>query len=110
MLPLSIDTADDQIEPITIALHSRHPKPNFDGSDISAEIECLEEVLSKLRRKEKNHNAPCTLLIMSDRVKTLEALEAAAPDYQCSVIHVSAEGDITALEGANAEIQERGPL
>jgi hypothetical protein len=88
----------------SVAVHSRHPNNSDDGSDISLEAMCLDKLL-----RGQNH---CALYLMSDRVKTLEALQAYAP--QCQHVMVtrqqpSSPNQTTDLS-ATRIIPEHGPF
>lgn len=55
--------------PFSIALHSRHSKPEDNGSDVSTELKCLTSLTLNRTQGDK-----CVVYLLSDRVRTLEQL------------------------------------
>lgn len=55
---------------IIIVLHSRHSKRWDDGSNIQREQECLDQILDTTTRD----GSKCTVLLLSDRPKTIQAV------------------------------------
>jgi len=87
----SIETVGGVFDPkaFTVALLSQHPTQNKDGSvsdssDISKEVECLDNIIAK-----QNSYAPCQILIMTDREGSDSALTAYAKNYGCEGITVA---------------------
>ena len=73
----------------SFGLHARHPSPETDGSDIHSEVNCLESLVEDYKQ-EHGEMKGCVAYLMSDRVKTIEAVgEYAKETYNCSVITVS---------------------
>ena len=71
-------------EQVTIAVHSRHIRTRLDGSDVRSEVNCLDQLLTKLRRPQQ----PCTIFIMADRQLTLDKLEDVVKARNCSAVIV----------------------
>lgn len=68
--PLQIESRN-QSQSITVVLHSRHIQVQDDGSNIDKERYCLGKVLN-----ESHHQSSCRVVLMSDRIATLELLSA----------------------------------
>jgi hypothetical protein len=81
---------DASANTFSIGLHSRHEEDSMDGTDVAAETECLERVLSKRRTHEDRHSS-CKVFIMSDRVATLELLAAYLKTKNCTAVIASHE-------------------
>lgn len=62
---------------VSIAVHSRHIDPDDDGSDISSEIRCLEQVLPT--------EGPCQVFVLSDRRSTLTQLRRWIRGRGCAI-------------------------
>jgi hypothetical protein len=72
----SLDTLHAIQATSTIALHSRHTSRLDEGDDVSTEKHCLEQVLANISR-------PCTVILLSDRPKTLDLLSEVVTNLQC---------------------------
>lgn len=73
----SLDTMHAIQATSTIALHSRHTSRLDEGDNVSPEQHCLEQVLANMSR-------PCTVILLSDRPKTLDLLAQVVTNLQCT--------------------------
>jgi hypothetical protein len=90
----------------TIGLHSRHVSPARDGSDVQNEIKCLDCLLGT----RENENVPCTVYIMSDRLKTIENLRTYLLQRNCSVVVAAQIMDSEVNHTAGKKTEEHGPF
>ncbi len=61
----------------TVALHSRHCSPRDEGEYVEREQQCLVKVLANISR-------PCTVILLSDRIKTLSVLSEIVTSLNCT--------------------------
>jgi hypothetical protein len=94
---------DDGANRVSVALHSRHASVLDDGSNVQAEIRCLQKLLPR-------RGTPCTVFLMSDREATLERLQSwLQEDHLCRVVVYPHEA--TSLKQLSAESDaEHGPF
>jgi hypothetical protein len=92
---------------ITIGIHSRHIRPEHDGSDVSSETACLDLILESLRRT-KGQASSCTIFLMSDRVATRETFPVGALARNCTTVVVTQEEAPPPVDGTTEE--EHGPF
>lgn len=84
---------------LAIAVHSRHPRNEYTGEDISMEIDCIEKLL-----KQHGKNRPCHVCLMSDRPLTVQRLtEWTANSTACTTFSVKHDSVVHAKE------KEHGP-
>eukprot|EP00977_Amphora_coffeiformis_P003119 scaffold581_cov169-Amphora_coffeaeformis.AAC.9 len=99
--PYLVDTQSNEL---TVGIHSRHIRPQMDGSDVGQEVGCLDMVLDFLRQ---STTQTCTILIMADRLLTLEKLQDAARERNCTAVFVENE---TKEEPEPHVKEEHGPF
>ena len=88
----SVTRAVDAIQPSrpmdplapAVALHSRHADPGNDGSDVTLEIECLQNVLPEVLTN--GASQACQVYLMSDRPRTLDRLQIWLHINNCTAI------------------------
>jgi hypothetical protein len=70
---------------ISIAIHSRHLWDHVNGSDITAETNCLHRAFQLVVNRTTSSSSPvsCSLTIMTDRKETLPQLAALAHELGC---------------------------
>jgi hypothetical protein len=82
-------TRPSEYDDVSIALHSRHSDTQNDGSDVSGEIRCLEQLLKSTSwtTTTNTHNTTaCRVYLMSDRPLTLQNLQQWLQHRNCSVV------------------------
>ena len=121
-----METVDDvrkHVDPdaYTIGVHARHSRLQDDGSDIYAQVSCLDHVLDHLRSQgqKSTKQRGCQLLMMSDREATISRLYEYAKNRGCAALAmqtptnlVSGTGNISS-SGDNrtlAVLDEHGPF
>ena len=109
MQPPKETTNTNNNNDLTIGIHARHKKAEDDGSDMSEQISCLESMLDLLRPQTNSQSATtenCTIFIMADRPKSLQALSDVSRSLGCWPVTVNK----TALDmtGASKGMQEHG--
>jgi hypothetical protein len=89
------DGVDPSTE-ISIAIHSRHNHDDDDGSDVSAETDCVQKILDLHYQQQQqwpytNNSTTrgCALYIMSDRVPTVNGLVDFATNKTCRAVTVT---------------------
>ena len=90
----------------TIAIHSRHIRDSDDGSNVSAELKCLDEIMRSTARGDGEQQPPCKVFVMSDRAATLDAIQRESEKRNCSAVVVEHD---SAEHTANAA-KEHGPF
>lgn len=73
---------------LSIALHSRQDKIGMDGSDVTNEVQCLDDILDTRENKAQ----PCSVYVMSDRELTVEGFTREARSRGCHVVTVTDRG------------------
>ena len=92
----------------SVAVHSRHPQASTDGSDVSAQTKCLDQILVSHQRSKNHTGSPslsCQILILSDREATNHGLLLYAQQRGCQGITVQH----TAVQ-QNLLSKEHGPF
>ena len=88
---------------LTVVLHSRHPKESDEGTNIGWEKECIQKILREtILDNNTNHdemNEPlsdydCTVVLLSDRQKTIDKLAKYLKRHHCTAV-VASHGDIS---------------
>lgn len=88
--------------PLSIGIHSRHIRPENDGSDVQEEVDCLDLTLAALEKQQgKTPGDSCKVFIMSDRVATIENLSLAARERNCEPIVV--ENEVVQVDAAEED-------
>jgi hypothetical protein len=89
----------------SIALHSRHTVAADDGSYITDEIACLEQLLPA----QASTQTPCWVYLMSDRPKTLELLTSWLLARNCTPVVSSTSDSSTSTILQPPGANEHGP-
>jgi hypothetical protein len=86
---------------LTVALHSRHPKESDDGTNIGWEKECIQKILQQtvfdnnINYDEKDgplvSDYICTVVLLSDRQKTIDKLAKYLKRHHCTAVVASHE-------------------
>ena len=108
---------------VSIAVHSRLIKIEQDGSDVTEEVQCLDDILAvvRLRRRglfrkllgaegTKTASLPCSVYIMSDRELTFEGFAKASQVRGCHVVTVTDRGPAQQRVNDTSKTAEHGPF
>lgn len=84
-----LQTTNNDDNDVTIGIHARHKKAEEDGSDITDQLNCLESMLLLLRKEDnRGETKNCTVFIMADRPKSLQALANVSFNLGCKPVVV----------------------
>uniref|UniRef100_A0A7S3P6Z7 Uncharacterized protein n=1 Tax=Amphora coffeiformis TaxID=265554 RepID=A0A7S3P6Z7_9STRA len=94
-----------------IGIHSRHVGATNDGSHVDKEMTCLDGILEfhsrQIQHPWSESVRHCTLLVMSDRSATLDAIKVQGTQRNCSVVFLDHQEETS---GANKYDMEHGPF
>ena len=108
----SIGTTNAFVDPdaFSVAVHTRHPSMQQDGSSVERETACMDRVLSS----RPQNNKTCQVYIMSDREKSNQMLAKHAQKRGCqgiTVAHTSFQDpNTTVYKQRHGQRQEHGPF
>jgi hypothetical protein len=88
-VPMTLNLAVKNLSSSLIILHSRHSKLDDDGSKIEKETKCIKALLEPMLQNRTSSS--CTVVLLSDRPKTLELL----------LVHIAENYPSCTLEVAN---------
>ena len=108
---------DDEV---SIAVHSRRIKIGQDGSDVSEEVQCLDDILAVARFRRRGlfqkllgaetASLPCSVYIMSDRELTIKEFAKASQARGCHVVTVTDRGPAQQRVNDTSKTAEHGPF
>lgn len=104
--PTGLQRVNLGMQPISIALHSRHVHEEDSGCNVTQEIKCLHNVWRQLPPR-RRAQVPCTIALLSDRRCTLSSLQTHLAENEngmrCAIVVADHE------EGTGA-YAEHGPF